>query len=356
MRRYIGLDVHAASTTMAVVGESGKLLRRLVVETNGRALIEAIRMIAGHKHLCFEEGTQSAWLYEILEPHVHELVVMGVTKSRGPKSDAHDAHGLAEQLRIGAIEKYVYKAPRRFTMLRDLARVHMMVTRDLVRVQSRLKAVYRSRGVPTPGSPVYHEATRDEWLSKLPASPRKLAYRLYEQYDFLVELKEQAEIDLKQESRKHRITRVLETCPGLGPIRVARLLPVVVTPHRFRTKKQFWSYCGLGIVMRSSSDWVRAADGGWIRAKVHQTRGLNRQHNHGLKDIFKGAATTVINKRSDDPMRTHYQRMLQAGTKPNLAKVTLARKIAATALRMWKNEETYKPDKYQKSSTTERNA
>jgi len=62
MERYLGLDVHAASCTVAVVSESGKRLRDLVVETNGRALIEALRVIPGRKHLCVEEGTQSSWL------------------------------------------------------------------------------------------------------------------------------------------------------------------------------------------------------------------------------------------------------------------------------------------------------
>ena len=37
-----------------------------------------------------------------------------------------------------------------------------------------------------------------------------------------------------------KIVLVLGTCPGLGPIRVAELLPIVVTPHRFRTSRQFW--------------------------------------------------------------------------------------------------------------------
>jgi transposase len=79
--------------------------------------------------------------------------------------------------------------------------------------------------------------------------------------DFLLEQKEPAEHDLLRESRKHRIVRNTETAPGFGPIRSARLVPIVVTPHRFRTKRQFWSYCGLGIVMRSSADWVRTAEG-----------------------------------------------------------------------------------------------
>jgi transposase len=47
-----------------------------------------------------------------------------------------------------------------------------------------------------------------------------------------------------RESRRHRVARILETAPGFGPVRVAQMLPIVVTPHRFRTKRQFWSYCG----------------------------------------------------------------------------------------------------------------
>ncbi len=75
MERYIGMDVHAASCTLAVISEKGRKLRDFPVETNGQALVEAIRMIPGHKHLVMEEGLQSAWLYETLSPHVYEIVV-----------------------------------------------------------------------------------------------------------------------------------------------------------------------------------------------------------------------------------------------------------------------------------------
>jgi hypothetical protein len=66
MKRYIGMDVHAASCTLAVISEKGRRLKDFPVETNGQALVEAVRMIPGHKHLVMEEGLQSAWLYETL--------------------------------------------------------------------------------------------------------------------------------------------------------------------------------------------------------------------------------------------------------------------------------------------------
>ncbi len=345
MERYIGMDVHAASCTLAVISEKGRKLRDFPVETNGQALVEAVRMIPGHRHLVLEEGFQSAWLYETLSPHVDELVVAGIMQSRGPKSDKRDAYGLAEKLRVGNVDKSVFKAPRQFTRLREFSRSHMTLVGDVVRGQSRIKSLYRSRGILVSGVNVYGVRHREEWQQQLCSSAQARAARLYDHLDFLLEQKKQAEIDLLREAKKHPIVRVLETAPGFGPIRAARLVPIVVTPHRFRTKRQFWSYCGLGIVTRSSSDWIQAADGGWIRARVPQTRGLSRQHNHFLKSLFKGAATTVITQRNQDPIHARYQRLLDGGTKPTLAKLSLARMIAATVLRMWKDEKEYDPER-----------
>src|SRR5262249_4227204 len=78
MEKYIGLDVHAASTTFAVIGQSGRRLGTYVVETNGQALVAQLKAVSGNKHVCLEEGTQSAWLYEILSPWVAQVVVVAV--------------------------------------------------------------------------------------------------------------------------------------------------------------------------------------------------------------------------------------------------------------------------------------
>ena len=60
-------------------------------------------------------------------------------------------------------------------------------------------------------------------------------------------------------------------------------------------------------------------------------------------------------RSTEDEERTlhqDYQRLLESGTKPNLAKLTLARKLAATALAMWKKEEVYSPDKHRMPKLT----
>ncbi len=125
MDRYIGLDAHVSSCTLGVLGPSGKRLGLHVVETNAKALIEVLRSIAGPRHLCLEEGTLASWLYEVLSPHVEEIVVTGVSESRGSKSDKLDASGVAERLRIGAIKRKVYKERGQFAALGHRAKAHI---------------------------------------------------------------------------------------------------------------------------------------------------------------------------------------------------------------------------------------
>ena len=85
MERYLGGDVHAASVSFTVRSEAGKILRRDVIETNGQALVNYVRQQAGQVHLCIEEGELSQWLYEVLSPHLSELIVYRPRWSPGSK-------------------------------------------------------------------------------------------------------------------------------------------------------------------------------------------------------------------------------------------------------------------------------
>jgi transposase len=344
MERYIGIDVHAQSCTVAVLGPSGKRLATEVVATQGDALVSFVQRVKGRRFVCLEEGTQSEWIHEILAPHAEDVAVVVPPESRGNKSDRRDSWRLAEIARTGKADKRVYKAPRAFAGLRDAARGYEMLSKDVARAKNRLKAVYRSRGIDV-GKDVYRAEKREAWQAQLRPSSRALAELFAAQLDALAPLKEQAEQWMHKEAAAHEAVTRLKSVPGLGAIRAAEIVAIVVTPYRFRTTRQFWSYCGLGVVVHSSADWERR-EGKWVRAQVAKTRGLNRNRNPLLKGIFKGAATTVITRMTAHPLRQDYERLLAAGTKPNLAKLTLARRIAAVCLAIWKKKEDYDPAKH----------
>jgi len=155
-------------------------------------------------------------------------------------------------------------------------------------------------------------------------------------------VRSQAEQQLCAEANKHPLITKLRTIPGIVSIRSAQLLAIVVSPQRFRTKRQLWKYGGLGIVSRTSSDWVKDNNERWQKRPVHQTRGLNRNHNSTLKAVFKGAATTVIQRADPQcPLYQHYLALTQGSTDPNLAKLTIARQIASISLTIMKKEVDY---------------
>ena len=336
MDRYIGLDVHAASCTAALMDAQGKRLGAHVIETNGQALVKFLTAQPGKLKVCMEEGAQSEWLYQILSPHVQEVVVTRVLEKSGApsqKNDERDAYDLADRHRRGGLPTPVWKDRGTLTTLRQLVKVHTSIVRDTVRVKNRSRALFRSRGLHVTSGSVYTEKGRQAWLERLPPNSRTSISLLYAEHDKLSEVRDRAQKDLVTESHRHPIAEILETCPGIGDIRAAQILATVMTPERFRTRQQFWAYCGLGIVMRSSSDWAQTSDGKWVRAKAQRTFGLNLAHNAMLKYVFKSAATSILQQHRTSTLFMDYERSLAGGTKPNIAKVTLARKLAATALR-----------------------
>jgi transposase len=307
--------------------------------------LEAIKGIPGRRHVCLEEGTQSAWVHGLLEPHAEEVVVaMPEKRPKGaPKDDARDAWELGEKLRVGAPMTRVYKGSQHMAALRNAVRAHCTLVGDVVRAKNRVRAVLRSRGVVA-NAGVYNPKTRNEYLDQLSGSYRRLAACLCREVDELEVLRDEATAWLAKEAKTHPIIRKLCTAPGMGPIRAAVVVAVTATPYRFRTVRQYWSYCGLGIVTHSSSDW-RMQNGKWVRAQVPQTRGLTRRRQPLLKATFKGAAMTVITM-PNHPLQAKYARMLNNRIKPYLASLTLARQIAAIVLAMWKHQEVYNPKKH----------
>ena len=94
-RKYIGMDVHQVSISIAVRDANGKLVMESVIETKAATILECIRGIRGNLWVAFEEGTSAAWLYDLLKPHVAKVVVCDPRKNAllkaGNKNDRVDA-------------------------------------------------------------------------------------------------------------------------------------------------------------------------------------------------------------------------------------------------------------------------
>jgi transposase len=307
--KYIGLDVHQATISVAVRDSAGKLVIEAILETKAETILQFLRGLRGSLHVTFEEGTWAAWLHDLLQPHVTRVLVCDPRKNAmlkaGNKNDRIDARKLSDLLYLNKLSA-VYHGEQGIRTLKELARSYITITRDLTRVMSRLKAIYRSWAIPCAG----------------------------QQFDSLATLRQDVRRELLAEGRKHLNMRLLQQIPMIGPIRAVLLLALIQTPNRFRTKRQLWAYCGLALRTYTSGEY-RIVGGQLKRSKKFLAiRGLNLNHNHDLKNIFKGAATRAAS--TDGPFQDFYQACLARGMKPHLARLTLARKIAAITLLVWK--------------------
>ncbi len=96
--KYIGMDVHTETISIAVRNFSGKLVMECIIETKASTILQFFQGLSGNLQVTFEEGTWAAWLYDLLKPHVTELVVCNPRKNallkQGSKRDRIDARKL----------------------------------------------------------------------------------------------------------------------------------------------------------------------------------------------------------------------------------------------------------------------
>ena len=168
-KKYIGMDVHKESISIAVMNGAGKIGMECVIETKASTIVQFIDGLRGDVHVTFEEGTSAAWLYDLLKPHVTKLVVCDPRKNasmrEGQQSDKIDARRLAELLRLNHLRP-VYHGEHGLRTLKELVRSYLTTTKDLVRVMTWVKAIYRSWAIPCTAKQVYtprHRAPSRFW-------------------------------------------------------------------------------------------------------------------------------------------------------------------------------------------------
>jgi hypothetical protein len=138
-KKYIGMDVHTESISIAVRNAAGKIVIECVIETKASTILQFIHGLSGDLHITFEEGTWAAWLYDLLKPHVTEVLVCNPRKNAllkdGNKGDKIDARKLSELLRLNNL-KPVYHGENGIRTLKELARSYLTITKDLTRVMT----------------------------------------------------------------------------------------------------------------------------------------------------------------------------------------------------------------------------
>ena len=136
--------------------------------------------------------SQARWLHDLIAPLVASVIVCDRRGERrhGNKNDRSEADELSELLRRGGL-RAVYHGNGHRVRLKELTRAYQNLVGDTTRVMLRLKALFRARGIKTPGQGIYHNLEqRPQWLAQLADPGSQLrAELLWTQLDLLRKLR-----------------------------------------------------------------------------------------------------------------------------------------------------------------------
>lgn len=335
---YIGADVDCKMTEFAVE-KNGKITDRDRVPTDIRSMSNFLSSISGRKIMTVEEGPMAGWLYRNLKSKVDNFIVCDPRRNKliccdGDKDDAIDARTLAMLLRGGFLREVYHTDDEKRLALKEAVALYHDRVRDSVRQINKLRGCCRCHGVKIPTSILKDHLVRKRWLKEL--QPAILAHRvsvLLIGYDAVAKQVKMVKKEIAQHSKSYPIIEYWKDIPGVGPIRAITLFAYLDTPWRFDSPKKLWKYCGIGLKrFASGSDKNGEPKPGQLRLY----RGANRK----LKDAVIGAALSAVTQ-SNNPFKTHYERMLSDGVTPNNARHTVSRKILSVMYGMWKTNCRY---------------
>jgi transposase len=328
MTNYIGLDLHSKSSTFVVFNDDGEITHKKTMPTNKTEIINFLDGIQGHKKIVFEETNTSQWAYRFIRTHVDELIICNpnyLPKKTGPKSDDRDALHLAMQLRAGNLTPVHHSDTKEFDS-RSFIKYYNDCARQYSVSQKNLKALLRSEAIVIETRGRFWEksnvfASIENPVKKIVAE--KMASQLKEQYKQVAEFKEL----LESNSLKLPGVDLLQSVPGIGPVRAHSIATLLGDGSRFENKHKLWAYSML-VKYRDESD------GATIR--VRSTQGRSE-----LKEAFLGAAINIIMSKENALKKLYLELIEKKKFTKRVARRAIARKVASICLSVIKNKKEY---------------
>lgn len=340
-RSYIiALDVHSSFCEGGYIdGGSGRERGAWRTPTSIPELIEVIDAVPRPRRLVIEEGPLSDWLCRHLWDHVEEVVSCDPHRNAliardGEKDDGLDWRKLAQLYRGG----YIKAVHHPLELERSLFKQRVQTYHDRVRhrVREGLKIIWRLRrlGVFVKEKALSNETeSRKELIAKLPPSrvAREDVELLLEGYDQACRQVATMKSRLIESGKHESMVKLFCELPGIGYVRAATFVTFIDTPYRFKSKQKLWKYMGIGLERRHSG-----------KGRV-QLRVPNRC-SRVLKNVILGAAKSAVASKDSNVFADLYERWLDDGCSPQVARRNVARSLAAVMWGMWKRGSAFDPN------------
>lgn len=333
---YVGLDLHAKQSTLAILKPGGEKvsIRTRTIKGSPRRILAEVAKIKDPFAICYEASTGYGAFYDALRPIAKRVVVAHPGKLRliyrsKNKNDRADAKALAKLLYLDMVPPvYVPEADVRGWRRLITHRKHLVRTRG--GVKTALRALLRGLLIEPPKS-LWSKAGRT-WLRDLALEqPSDALCRddLLARLEYLNQAVRRAEEVLDRIGKAHPGVQLLRTIPGIGPRTAEAIVAWVDDPDRFHHTRAIGNYFGL--IPREDSSGGKQRLGHITKEGPGVVRWLLNQ-----------SAWQVIHRNPEVQMR--YQRICRDDPKRRkIAQVAIMHYLARVMLAMLRTGEVWRP-------------
>ena len=248
--RYVGMDIHWKTTTICILDENGRRVKRETIRNDWSKVLEYCRQIERPFAVCFEASCGYGYLYDAILKMASRVVVAHpghlrlIFRSKR-KNDRVDALKLAKLLYLDEVPP-VYVPSVDVRQWRALIEHRQRMIAKRVRCKNGLRALLRGQGIVAPkglwsrrGVAWLEAVALDgEWLGL----QRDTLLAELGLYDFQIHRVTTA---LDRRGASHPGVVVLRTIPGVGPRTAEAVVAYVGDPSRFARSRQVGAYFGL---------------------------------------------------------------------------------------------------------------
>lgn len=335
MKLYMAIDLHSTNNYVAAVSEDGKAIMNKRLRNDPRVILETLAPYKEELDGVVVESTYNwYWLVDLLMDEgyrVHLANPTAIRKYSGLKyaDDRHDAHWLAELLRLGILpEGYIY--PKEQRPLRDLLRKRQQLVRLRTSMMLSLQnLITRNHGIKLGGSVLKREGNPLEGYLES-SDDLKLAGTVSKQtIDYLTGQISTVESHILRQLKGLDTYRNLTTIPGVGKILAMTIVMETGPIDRFAKVGRYASYC-------------RKVQSRWLSNEKAKGKGNEKNGNKYLAWAFSEAAE--IARRYDPACQAFYERKRRQSNRM-VAHNALAHKLARAAYHVLRDNVAFEATK-----------
>jgi transposase len=332
--QYVGLDVSLKETSICVIDDADKIVWRGRVDSTPKAIASAVKQHAPHAvRIGLESGQLSSWLFHELKEAGLPVICVDARHAKAAlslkvnKTDANDALGLAQIMRVGWYREVTVKGLD-CQAVRALLVARAQIVSQITTLKNCVRGILKTFGRVLPkglrsqfparvraaidGHPVLG-AIIEPTLQVLEAARAQLLV-----YDKAV----------IQRARSDDTARQLMSAPGVGTVVALAYMTGVEDPARFKRSSSVAAYFGMTPRRYQSGE-------------VDYAGRISRCGDGMVRGLLFEAAKVLLSRSARPSALKSWGEALGKRIGAKKATMAVARKLAVILHRMWTTGTTF---------------